>query len=119
MGIATTFNNYFANSVSNLKLRENSYIVNECDHIIDPVEKALNKFNNHPSIIEIRKDVDNHIKFSFSTVTEGDILKQIDKLNVKKSGTFKNIPTKTLKESKFEVAKPLMLIWNTEIVQNK
>ena len=77
------------------------------------------KTDNQPSILEIRKHVDNNVKFSFSTVTEDDMLKQIERLNVKKSGTFKNIPTKTLKESKFEVAKPLMLIWNTEVVQNK
>ena len=47
------------------------------------------------------------------------MLKQIERLNTKKSGTFKNIPTKILKDSKFEVAKPLMKIWNTEVVLNK
>ena len=87
--------------------------------MVDPVEKALHKFKDHPSIIEIKKHVDNNVKFSFSNVSEGDIIKQIERLNVKKSGTFKNIQTRTLKESKEEVAKPLMQIWNTEVVLNK
>ena len=117
--IAEKFNNFFVDSVSNLELKQNSSILNYADHLHDPVEKAIHKFDNHPSISEIRKHIHNEHTFTFSTVTENDMLKQIEKLNTKKAGTFKNIPTKLLKDSKFEVAKPLMEIWNEEVVLNK
>ena len=44
------------------------------------------------------------------------MIKQIEVLNSKKSGTFMNIPTQKLKDAKEEIAKPLTLIWNEEIL---
>ena len=107
--IAEKFNNFFVDSVSNLELKQNSSILNYADHLQDPVEKAIHKFENHPSISEIKKHIHNENAFTFSTVNESDMLKQIERLNTKKS----------LKDSKFEVTKPLMKIWNTEVVLNK
>ena len=46
------------------------------------------------------------------------MIKQIEVLNTKKSGTFMNIPTQKLKDAKEEIAKTLTLIWNEEILVN-
>ena len=45
------------------------------------------------------------------------MIAEINKLNVKKSGTFMNIPVKRLKEVVDIVAQPLTDIWNIEVVQ--
>ena len=116
--VAATFNNFFVKAVSTLELKENNAILND-NHLLDRVEKALHKFKDHPSILEIRKNVSNQVEFSFSSVTEKDMKEQIAMLNDKKSGTFLNIPTKMLKEVKDEVAKPLAQIWNEEVIRNK
>ena len=62
--IAETFNDFFIKAVSTLDLKENNAILNDADHLLDPVTKALFKFKDHPSILEIRKNVkDEVIKF--------------------------------------------------------
>ena len=53
--IAETFNKFFINAVSNLDLKENNAILNDTEHLKDPVKKALHKFKDHPSILEIKK----------------------------------------------------------------
>ena len=55
-------------------------------------------------------------KFSFTEVTVEDMIKEINNLNVKKSGTFMNIPVKRLKEVVDVVAQPLTDIWKQEII---
>ena len=118
--IAETFNDYFVKAVSTLELKENNAILNDSIHLLDPVKKALHKFKDHPSILEIRKNVNNEVnKFSFSAVTVEDMMNEIEVLDEKKSGTFMNIPTKRLKEAKDEIAKPLTMIWNNEVILNK
>ena len=118
--IAETFGNFFVETVSKLDINENNAILNNTKHLCDPdpVKKALNKFNDHPSILEIRKNVKNELKFSFTPVTEADMIKEIETLDEKKSGTFMNIPTKILKEAKEEAAAPLAQIWNNEVILN-
>jgi hypothetical protein len=56
------------------------------------------------------------VNFSFTRVTEKEMIKEIEVLNIKKAGTFMNIPTKKLKDAKEEIAKPLTQIWNNEIL---
>ena len=48
-----------------------------------------------------------------------DMVKEINRLNTKKSGTFMNIPVKRLKEVVDIVAQPLTDIWKFEIVLGK
>ena len=55
-------------------------------------------------------------KFSFSEITITDMIAEIEKLNVKKSGTFMNIPVKRLKDVVDIVAQPLTEIWKVEVV---
>ena len=47
------------------------------------------------------------------------MVREIDKLNAKKSGTFINIPVKRLKEVVAIVAQPFTDIWKSRIVLGK
>ena len=119
--IAKTFNDFFSNAVSELQLNENKAIINQTDNLAnqDPIQQITYKYKDHPSILEIKKNVSIESEFNFSNVSEDEMKKETEKLNPKKAGTFKNIPTKILKEMKDIVSKPLAQIWNTEIVLNK
>ena len=52
--VADTFSDFFDQAVSSLDLKENSDILNKVEDQSDPVDKALYKFKDRPSIIEIK-----------------------------------------------------------------
>ena len=113
---AESFNNFFIDAVSSLAIEENRALLDDAFDISDPVKRAVKKFGNHPSIIDIKKNVTLTSKFAFSEVTITEMIAEINKLNVKKSGTFMNIPVKRLKEVVDIVAQPLTDIWKIEVV---
>ena len=116
--LANTFNKFFEHAVDNLGIKEYPNI-DDCDIDFisdDPIDNALSKYKNHPSILMINENVSFESRFSFTTVSEDDIQKEI--LNPKKPGTFGNIPTKMLKSSSEICTVALKNIWNSEILQN-
>ena len=113
---AESFNAFFIDAVSSLAIEENRALLDQVDDISDPVKRAIKKFGHHPSIIDIKKNVDIVSKFSFTEVQVDDMRKEINNLNSKKSSTFMNIPVKRLKEVVDVVAQPLTDIWKHEIV---
>ena len=117
--IARIFNNYFVDSVKSLNITKNRALLNDTENLTDPVEIALKKFECHPSIISIKENIFVENKFSFSKVTRAEISMEIKNLDIKKAGTFPNIPAKQLKLVEDVIAEPLMLIWNHEIIDNK
>ena len=65
----------------------------------NPIENAIYKYENHPSVIAIK----NHMKgtnssFSFQTVTKENTAKLITNLDNKKAIIIMDIPTKLVKE---------------------
>jgi len=82
----------------------------------DPIDIAISKYKNHPSIISINENVSFESRFNFTEVTEDDIQREILNLNSKKPGTFGNIPTKMLKDSSEICNVVLKNIWNSEIL---
>ena len=77
---------------------ENSYILSDTSNLTDPVDKAIKKFELHPSILEIRKRVTGP-SFSFDTVTLPDLELEIRKLNPNKETARYSVPTKSLIEN--------------------
>ena len=54
--IAEEMNNFFKNTVSELDMKENSYIINQnVSYITYPIEKAIEKYKFHPSILLIKE----------------------------------------------------------------
>ena len=64
----------------------------------------------------INENVSFKSRFSFTTVNEENIQREILDLNSKKPGTFGNIPTKMLKSSSDICNVALQNIWNSEIL---
>ena len=62
------------------------------------VQIAIKKFEQHPSINLITKNVTNNENFPFSSGDHEYILKEIINLDNKKNGTFKKLPTSRLKD---------------------
>ena len=81
-------NNFFSNIVKKLEIPKfDSVTVN----IEDPVFKAIWKYKNHASILEIRKNSKNKI-FDFEEVKIGEIKNEILKLDKTKAPQKTNIP---------------------------
>ena len=75
------------------------YIVDSSFNIADPVDKAINTYKKHPSILLIKQKLENVDHFSFKEVYVCEIEKQLRELNSNKATTFGNTPTKILKQS--------------------
>ena len=52
--VADEINSFFKNATKKLGITENTYIVDNSNDITDPVNKAIDKFKNHPSILLIQ-----------------------------------------------------------------
>ena len=117
--LAKTFNQFFVESVKSLNINENKALLNPIEILTDPVDIVIKKFENHPSILEIKEHVSIEIKFSFSKVETSDIKTEIRNLDIKKAGTFSNISAKQLKQVEEIIVGPLTEIWNKEIIENK
>ena len=55
--VAETFNHFFKNSVESLDIKENLSLQNDTRDLVDPVEIASKKFETHPSVVEIRRNI--------------------------------------------------------------
>jgi hypothetical protein len=93
--VCNIFNEYFTQIAKTIGFRETLP-----NTVIDSsyIYAIINKYNNHPSIIEIRKQ---HIvsNFNFSYTTDDEIEKIISKLDLKKSMGFDYVSPKILKMS--------------------
>ena len=117
--VAEKFNKFFIATVSSLDITENKDLLTDHTNIQDPVQIAIKKFENHPSILDIKKNVTIKTLFSFSQVNAAEMLLEINELDSKKTGTFMNIPVKRLQEVGDIVAEILAQIWNDEIIAKK
>ena len=117
--LAETFNGFFIDAVSSLSIEENRALLEDASDENNPVHKAVKKFSQHPSILNIKKHVHYAEKFSFWEIDVTEMMNEINKLDAKKSGTFMDIPVKRLKEVVDIVATPLAQIWKIEIVQGR
>ena len=104
--LAKKFSTFFEEAVSNLDIQENSYLI-DSTNFEDPVDQAIDKFKAHPSILKINEMISINKSFNFRKVCLNEVEEQIQKLNVRKANTFKNIPPKLLKDNS-DVCCPLL-----------
>ena len=81
--VAELFNNFFANIVTELNLAIDEDLLENVDHIRNPITKATEKYKNHPSVKLISEKYDKNI-FSFEYISFEQIEKEIRKLDTKK-----------------------------------
>lgn len=95
--IANKFNNYYCNINNILQINYCEPLDQTYFFCLDPVEKCISKYTNHPSIIRIRElFTPNH--FEFRKISANNIRNYILKLNKGKK-TGGGIPTKILQSS--------------------
>ena len=97
---------------AHINLVDNEKIISE-DR--DVAQTLNNFFENAVKSLGIKE---NQYIFTFSSITVEEILSEISSLDSKKAGTFKNIPTKHLKETSDICSEYLLNVWNNEIVLN-
>ena len=114
--IAETFKIFFENAVKNFNVLGDSDSLSPTFHLDNPVDIAVEKFKNHPSIILINSNVNFFNNFFFKEVNFSDIFKEISSLNSKKQGTKDGIPAKCLKAACSESSSYLTKVWNEEML---
>ena len=95
--VANIFNNFFVNIVPNLGIKTQHEFLNTTDNSQDPIENAIYKYENHPSIILIKKYMEEANSSVFGTVTKEKIEKQVTNLNIRKAIQSNDIPTTQVK----------------------
>ena len=96
--IAEIFNHHFATITDSLGISINESVLLPTDDILDSVDKAVRKYDAHPSICKIRENVKIANKFEFSEVSTSDIATQIKQLNSKKASPVDSIPARILRK---------------------
>ena len=110
------FSTFLEDAVKSLNVQPDECFLSDTERLSNPVDIAIRKFENHPSVQAIRQNISVNKNFHFSKTEVCDILKETTALNNKKNGTFGNIPTKLLKEVSDICAPALNNIWNNEII---
>ena len=93
--IAQIFNDYYGQIISKLDLPEPPSVA--FDETSDHTEMCIQKYRQHPSIIEIKK-TEYLNKFSFAKITKEEIEKIIKGLVKNKSQPTSDIPVKIIKK---------------------
>ena len=94
--IANIFNIFFIEIVPDLGTKVDERYLCDASNISDPIEKAIQKYQNHPSISIIKKivsTVDKNNKFSLEPITADDISQQVKRLDNNKATQESDIPT--------------------------
>ena len=94
--LARNSNEFFVNILPNLSINTNhSFFINTGNEN-DPIAKAIAKYKSHPSIISIKRFLENSDS-SFQHVPKDKIIKTIKKLDPQKVIQSNDIPTKLIK----------------------
>ena len=97
--VSEELNIFFQNTTKTLSINENFYNADSKSSIIDPVDKTISTYENHPSIFLIKQKWENVDHFSFQEVSISEIEKELRDLNSNNATAFCNVPTKILKRS--------------------
>ena len=110
--VAEIFNRFFVTVTESLGIKENNENISDTEGILDPIEKSVQRYSNHPSILKIKSHFLNVESFTFNPVSLEEMETEIKRLNPKKATTFKNIPPKILKNNSDICSEPLREIFN-------
>ena len=84
--VALISNVFSSNVVNNLNIERNDDILNDNITDLDPVHKAINKYDKHPSILIINEiETNKQEKFSFQPIELESIIQEILALDTSKA----------------------------------
>ena len=75
--ISESVNDFFINVVTNLNIENNSNFVNNNIEEVNPVLKAIRKYENHPSILKIKEAINELEHFTFHPTNLESVFKEI------------------------------------------
>ena len=113
--IAEILNNYFIEAVQNLEIKkftcedEQETQFGNTDEII---EKILEKYQSHTSILNIKENIVVDNKFKFDDATEDEIYSKLKSLDPKKAYMERDIPAKVLIGTNDIISNYLLKIYN-------
>ena len=81
--VANSSSNFFENAVHSLGIKTNES-TNDKHDLKNPVEIAIKKYEQHPSINPIKENITNNESFHFLPTEQESILKEITNLDNKK-----------------------------------
>ena len=111
--MAKEFHSYFNNIVSSLGITENNNTIQKIIPSSEQIDnKAIMKFQFHPSILLMKSKINTSNNFTFTEIETDDADKEIRSLNSKKSGTENDIPAKILKKCASSTAPTLQKLFN-------
>ena len=96
--VAQRFNVFFSNKVKEMNILLGQELRTETNHIEDTILRITETSKKHPSVVAI---FENHrdSAFSFRYVSLDEIIKEIKRLDVKKSCQDTDIPIKVIKNN--------------------
>ena len=103
---------FFSLRLTTFQLRS----LTEIENLEDPDEITLKK---PTSVLSIKETININELFQCSEITSDKILSEINNLDSKRVGSYKNIPTKILKESSEISCDYLTKIWNEQEIMQK
>ena len=98
-----------------MNIRKISYLIDKSE-LSDPVNNAISKYRNHPSILLIKDRIRNPASSSFQEASLSDIGKELRNLNTKKASTFGNIPPNILRANKKSCSETLAELFNNNLL---
>ena len=88
---------FFSNIVKELNIKVKEYLLCDLSDINHPIERAIRKYKNHPSIQMIKETFDSHKRFSFDLVSSNTIFREIVSPDTIKPTHSYDVPTKIVK----------------------
>ena len=88
---------FFSNIVKEFNIKVKEDLLCDVSDINDPVERAIQKYKNYPSIQMIKETFDINKTFSFDLISSDTIFKEILSLDTKKATHSNDLPTKIVK----------------------
>ena len=99
-------NEYFQIAISKLEITEYSDNFGKNTTALgDPVDIALEKFKDYPSVKIVKENVSTESLFHFREISVYEMRKKLSSFNSKKAGTFGNIQLKYLRQPLISVIK--------------
>ena len=109
---------FFVYIEPNLGTKTQHEFFNTTDNSQDPIQNAICKYENHPSIILIKKHMGlANSSFIFETVTKEKIEKLVTNLNIRKAVQSNDISTKLVKELGYLFSKYIVISINRCIAE--
>ena len=119
--IASIFSSFFSKAVRGLNLEYyehfswDRYFVCNSEENEDPILRAIEKYQEHPSIMKIREFHARGEKFSFTPVDLNTVLNEVKSLNVKKSAPIESLPANAMKDIADIICPKILLDFNSMI----